>query len=93
MSVTGICDYEIRKMKVNWGKSTQETVSLYLVLPRFCEHCWHPLEVGFDRDQGIKRDRLVVNIACTSCSRNNGYDFSFCLPDPPQADAHSPLVA
>lgn len=82
LRTTRISDYEIRKMEVNWGKAPGEAVRLFLVLPRFCEHCWSPLSAGFDREKGIKRDRLVVNIDCPGCSRNNGYDFSFCLPEP-----------
>ncbi|WDP92295.1 MAG: HD domain-containing protein [Desulfobacter sp.] len=82
LRITGISEYEIRRMDVNWGTYSQEIVRLYLVLPRFCEHCWNPLAVGLDREKGIKRDRLVVNIDCAACNRNNGYDFSFCLPEP-----------
>lgn len=85
LRTSGISDYEIRKMEVNRGKNTGRVVQLFLVLPRFCEHCWNPLAVSFDTEKGIKRNRLVANISCSVCSRDSGYDFSFCLPEPSTA--------
>ena len=78
---TGISDYEIREMEVNCCKGPDDIIPLILVLPRFCEMCSNPLTIGFDREKGIKCERLIVNIKCTVCSQNNGYDFSFCLPE------------
>ena len=78
LRITGVSDYEIRRQTLNWGRGT---IRLILVLPRFCDHCWNPMAVGFDRKDGLKRDRLVVNIDCPVCSRNSGYDFSFCPPE------------
>ncbi len=78
---TGISDYEIREMEVNCCKGPDDIIPLILVLPRFCEHCYTPLTISFDREKGIKCERLIVNISCSRCHENSGYDFSFCLPE------------
>jgi len=78
---TGISDYEIRQMEVNCCKGPDDIIPLILVLPRFCEQCYTPLTISFDREKGIKCERLIVNISCSHCHENSGYDFSFCLPE------------
>lgn len=77
----GISDYEIREMEVNCCKGPDDIIPLVLVLPRFCDRCRAPLAITFDREKGIKCERLIVNIDCEHCKDHKGYDFSFCLPE------------
>ncbi len=78
---TAISDYEIKEMEINCCKGPDDIIPLILVLPRFCEHCYGPLAISFEREKGIKCERLIVNIHCSRCHENTGYDFSFCLPE------------
>ena len=78
---TGISDYEIKEMEINCCKGPDDIIPLILVLPRFCESCYSPLGISFEREKGIKCERLIVNINCSRCHENSGYDFSFCLPE------------
>ncbi|SMC52816.1 uncharacterized protein SAMN02746065_103242 [Desulfocicer vacuolatum DSM 3385] len=77
----GIGDYEIRPMEVNCCKGPHAIVPLLLVLPRFCGVCSRVYEVDFQRDNGIKCERLTVKIQCPGCGESSYYEFSFCLPE------------
>lgn len=77
----GIAAYEIREMEINCCQGPDDLIPLVLVLPTCCDGCGQEMTLSFDRDRGIKCEKLVVDIGCPHCRRNVGYDFSFCLPE------------
>ena len=77
----GIGDYEIREMEVNCCKGPNAILPLLLVLPRFCDACFQAYTVDFQREEGIKCEKLIVKIQCPGCGEKSNYEFSFCLPE------------
>lgn len=78
---TGIAEYEIREVDLDCCKGPEAITPLVLVLPKTCCRCNASMKTQFDRERGIKCERLIVKIGCSCCSEKSDYDFSFCLPE------------
>lgn len=76
-----ISPYEIREMEIDCCKDPDAIIPVVMVLPESCEVCSGKLKIAFERDKGIKCEKLIVNISCCRCGGGSDYDFSFCLPE------------
>ena len=81
LKAAGIGAYEIKEMDFNCCEGPEDLIPLVLVLPVCCDDCGAKITITFGRERGIKCEKLMVDIGCSRCRKNTGYDFSFCLPE------------
>ncbi len=79
----GIASFERRTIKLAEEFRTRDgniiqSMEATIVMPRICPDCDSSLGLGHRRERGVKCEKLIAEIACSTCS--HAYEISFCLP-------------
>ena len=78
---TQAADFTIRRIRIYPESCPRRPADVWLAAPRSCGTCGGLWRAAFRTEQGIKCEKLEVEIKCSGCG--NASSISFCLPEIP----------
>lgn len=80
----GTGNYRIKNIKLDKmsrpaGSRIDDNIKIVLVEPESCVICRGDLNLTYDRDKGVKCEKLIAEFKCESCGNIN--EISFCIPE------------